>query len=370
MTIWMPVEPEADELLSRSPLALVIAMLLDQQVTLEKAFAGPLDLVRRLGHEPTVTELAEFDPDRLAAIFSERPAVHRYPKAMAARVQDLARLIVDQYDGDAARLWETAGSGSELLKRVAALPGFGAQKAQIFVALLGKQLGVRPEGWREAAGAFGGEGTRLSVADITDPESLGEVRSYKQALKAAAKRLPASAAASAGSARSATAGQQDERPHQHAVVAGRRRGGVSGEQRPGTGPAVDPQHVARHAGCAGVQHVEAVVAGVADHVIRHVEVPRARLQPVAEHLGAVAGGQVDPDQQCIARASFPLRVLPLSRCSARCTGATRAHPRSVRGDGRGGDACVTFAPDSQPGSLGSNFDILVLGICRDGPGRC
>jgi uncharacterized HhH-GPD family protein len=192
----MPVEPEANELLSRSPLALVIAMLLDQQVTLEKAFAGPLDLTRRLGHEPTVTELAEFDPDRLAAIFSERPALHRYPKAMAARVQDLARLIVDQYDGDAARLWETAGSGAELLKRVAALPGFGAQKAQIFVALLGKQLGVRPEGWREAAGAFGGEGTRLSVADITDPESLGEVRSYKQALKAAAKAKAAAPASS------------------------------------------------------------------------------------------------------------------------------------------------------------------------------
>ena len=106
MTIWMPVEPEANELLSRSPLALVIAMLLDQQVTLEKAFSGPLDLVRRLGHEPTAAELAEFDPDRLAAIFSERPALHRYPRAMAARVQELARLIVDQYDGDAARLWE------------------------------------------------------------------------------------------------------------------------------------------------------------------------------------------------------------------------------------------------------------------------
>ena len=173
MTIWMPVEPEANELLSRSPLALVIAMLLDQQVTLEKAFSGPLDLVRRLGHEPTAAELAEFDPDRLAAIFSERPALHRYPKAMAARVQELARLIVDQYDGDAARLWETAGSGAELLKRVAALPGFGAQKAQIFVALLGKQLGVRPEGWREAAGAFGGEGTRFSVADITDAGVAG-----------------------------------------------------------------------------------------------------------------------------------------------------------------------------------------------------
>ena len=187
MTIWMPVEPEANELLSRSPLALLIAMLLDQQVTLEKAFAGPLDLVRRLGHEPTVAELAEFDPDRLAAIFSERPAMHRYPRAMAGRVQVMARLIVEQYDGDAAQVWASATSGAELLKRVAALPGFGTQKAQIFVALLGKQLGVRPDGWREAAGAFGAEGTRISVADITNEVTLGEVRSYKQALKAAAK---------------------------------------------------------------------------------------------------------------------------------------------------------------------------------------
>lgn len=193
MTIWMPVGPEANELLNRSPLALLIAMLLDQQVTLEKAFSGPLDLTRRLGHEPTAAELAEFDPDGLAVIFSERPALHRYPKAMAARVQELTRLIVDQYDGDAARLWESAGSGAELLSRVAALPGFGAQKAQIFVALLGKQLGVRPAGWREAAGTFGGEGTRFSVADITDEQSLGEVRSHKQAMKAAAKAKAASA---------------------------------------------------------------------------------------------------------------------------------------------------------------------------------
>ena len=198
MTIWMPVEPEANELLSRSPLALLIAMLLDQQVTLEKAFSAPLDLVRRLGHEPTVAELAEFDPDVLATIFSERPALHRYPRAMAARVQDMARLIMERYDGDPARVWESAGTGAELLKQVAALPGFGAQKAQIFVALLGKQLGVRPDGWREAAGTFGAEGTRFSVADITDEESLGEVRSYKQAMKAAAKAkaAPASAPAS------------------------------------------------------------------------------------------------------------------------------------------------------------------------------
>jgi uncharacterized HhH-GPD family protein len=187
VAIWMPVEPEANELLSRSPLALLTAMLLDQQVTLEKAFSAPLELVRRLGHEPTTAELAEFDPDALAVIFSERPALHRYPRAMAARVQDLARLLMEQYDGDAERLWTTAESGAELLKRVSALPGFGAQKAQIFVALLGKQLDVRPPGWREAAGTFGGEGTHFSVADITDEESLGQVRSHKQAMKAAAR---------------------------------------------------------------------------------------------------------------------------------------------------------------------------------------
>ena len=187
MTISMPVEPEANELLSRSPLALLIGMLLDQQVPLERAFSAPLDLVRRLGHEPSAGELADFDPVALADIFSERPALHRYPKAMAARVQDLARLIVDQYDGEAHRVWTTAGSGAELLQQVAALPGFGDQKAQIFVALLGKQLGVRPPGWREAAGKFGAEGSHLSVADISDAESLAQVRSYKQELKAAAK---------------------------------------------------------------------------------------------------------------------------------------------------------------------------------------
>jgi len=187
VTIGLPVEPEANELLSRSPLALLIGMVLDQQVSLERAFSAPLDLVRRLGHEPTLAELADFDPVALAGIFSERPALHRYPKAMAARVQDMARLIVDSYDGDPERLWTTAKTGAELLKRVSALPGFGAQKAQIFVALLGKQLGVQPPGWREAAGAFGAQGSHLSVADISDAESLARVRSYKQGLKAAAK---------------------------------------------------------------------------------------------------------------------------------------------------------------------------------------
>jgi len=187
VTLALPVEPEANELLSRSPLALLIGMVLDQQVPLERAFSAPLDLVRRLGHEPTAAELADFDPVALAGIFSERPALHRYPKAMAARVQELARLIVDSYDGEPDRLWTTAKTGDELLKRVSALPGFGAQKAQIFVALLGKQLGVRPAGWQEAAGSFGAAGSFCSVADIHDDESLARVREYKQSLKAAGK---------------------------------------------------------------------------------------------------------------------------------------------------------------------------------------
>jgi uncharacterized HhH-GPD family protein len=187
VTIKMPVEPAANDLLTRSPLALLIGMILDQQVPLERAFSAPYDLVTRLGHEPTAEELATFDPEALSNIFSERPALHRYPKAMAARVQDVAKLLVEEYDGDAAKLWSTAPTGAELFKRVAGLSGFGPQKAKIFVALLGKQLGVQPPGWREAAGQFGDEGSYLSVADIVDDDSLGRVRAYKQALKAAAK---------------------------------------------------------------------------------------------------------------------------------------------------------------------------------------
>ena len=187
MPISLPVDDEANELLSRNALALLVAMLLDQQIPLERAFSAPRDLVRRLGHEPTADELAAFDPEALAAVFAERPALHRYPKAMAARTQELARLIVSEYGGDAESLWLTAASGAELLKRISALPGFGDAKAKIFVAFLGKQLGVRPTGWRAAAGSFGGEGSYVSVADIVDDESLGKVRSYKQALKAAAK---------------------------------------------------------------------------------------------------------------------------------------------------------------------------------------
>jgi uncharacterized HhH-GPD family protein len=187
VTINMPVQPAANELLSTDPLALLIGMLLDQQVPLERAFSAPYDLTRRLGHHPTAEELAGCDPEALAAVFADRPALHRYPRSMAARVQQLAQLIVDRYDGDAGRVWGDATDGSDLRKRVAELPGFGAQKAQIFVALLGKQLGVQPAGWREAAGPFGQPGSYCSVADIADEDSLARVRAYKQELKAAAK---------------------------------------------------------------------------------------------------------------------------------------------------------------------------------------
>jgi uncharacterized HhH-GPD family protein len=187
MTLSLPVDPGANELLSRDPLALLIGMLLDQQVPFEKAFSSPYELVKRLGHEPTAAELADYDPKALAAIFADRPALHRFPKAMAARTQDLARLIVERYDGDPAAIWTGAVNGKDLVARVAELPGFGGYKAQIFTALLGKQLGVRPEGWREAAGHFGEEGSHYSVADIIDDDSLAAVRAHKKDMKAAAK---------------------------------------------------------------------------------------------------------------------------------------------------------------------------------------
>jgi uncharacterized HhH-GPD family protein len=187
MTLSLPVEPAANELLSRSPLALLTAMLLDQQVTLEKAFSSPYELTLRLGHEPTAQELAGFDPEELAGIFAQRPALHRFPRAMAARVQELARILIERYDGDAEQVWAGATSGAQLRDRLAELPGFGAYKAQITMALLGKQLGVQPPGWREAAGPFGHEGSHVSVADIVDADSLARVRAYKKQAKADAR---------------------------------------------------------------------------------------------------------------------------------------------------------------------------------------
>jgi uncharacterized HhH-GPD family protein len=187
MTISLPIDDDANQLLSSDPLALLIGMVLDQQIPLEKAFSSPYVLAQRLGHAPTAAEIAEFDPEALVAIFAKPPALHRFPKAMAARVQEVCRALVAEYDGDAARLWSDVADGKELLKRVGSLPGFGKQKSQIFVALLGKQYGVEPAGWREAAGAYGEIGSFKSVADIVDGESLGKVRAYKKEMKAAAK---------------------------------------------------------------------------------------------------------------------------------------------------------------------------------------
>lgn len=181
-------DPEADKLLSTDPLALLIGMVLDQQIPLERAFTSPRDLKARLGGRLDAAEIASMDPDALAAVFAQRPALHRFPAANAGRVQELCRIVVDRYGGRPADIWTKAPDGVDLYKRVKALPGFGEQKARIFIGLLGKQLAVKTPGWEAAAGRFGQPGTYLSVADIVDTESLGRVRAYKQALKAEAKK--------------------------------------------------------------------------------------------------------------------------------------------------------------------------------------
>jgi uncharacterized HhH-GPD family protein len=183
----------ADELLGRDPLALLIGMLLDQQFPMERAFTAPRLLADRLGVDGLdASQLAGTDPDELTRVFQGPPALHRYPGSMAGRTQDLCRLLVERYDGRPENLWADVPDGATLLRRLGELPGFGAQKSKIFLALLGKQYGVAPAGWREAAGDYGTEGARRSVADITGPESLAEVRAFKQEQKQAAKaRQPA-----------------------------------------------------------------------------------------------------------------------------------------------------------------------------------
>jgi uncharacterized HhH-GPD family protein len=188
-------DKEADALLTKDPLALLIGMVLDQQIPLERAFWAPAELTRRLGKPLNAGEIAVMDPDKFAELFKERPALHRYPGAMAGRVQAVCRIVAEDYGGKASNIWTKAPDADTLLKRVTALPGFGQQKARIFTALLGKQLGIQPEGWRNVTSPFGEEGSYLSVADITGPESLAKVREYKQALKAKAK---ATATAKAG----------------------------------------------------------------------------------------------------------------------------------------------------------------------------
>jgi uncharacterized HhH-GPD family protein len=178
-------DPAADALLESNPFALLVGMLLDQQIPLEVAFAGPKKIADRMGGVDA-REIADYDPDKFAALCAERPAVHRFPGSMAKRIQALAQIVVDRYGGDGAGVW-AAGEpdGAEVLQRLKELPGFGDQKARIFLALLGKQYGVTPKGWREAAGDYGKAGSHLSVADIVDAGSLEKVRSYKKKMKAA-----------------------------------------------------------------------------------------------------------------------------------------------------------------------------------------
>jgi uncharacterized HhH-GPD family protein len=185
-TIRIAQDPHADEVLSGSSFALLVGMLLDQQYPMEHAFRGPAKILDRFGSlDPAA--IAGADPEEFASLCSTPPAIHRYPGSMAARVQALAAVVVEEYDGRAERLWEEAGSGKELLRRLQALPGYGKQKAQIFTALVGKQLGVRPDGWEQAAGDYAETGSYRSVADVVDGTSLERVRSFKKEKKAAAK---------------------------------------------------------------------------------------------------------------------------------------------------------------------------------------
>jgi len=178
-------DPAADSLLSEDPFALLVGMLLDQQIAMEVAFAGPRKIADRVdGFD--ARSIADADPDAFVAVCAQTPAVHRFPGSMAKRIQDLARAIVDRYDGNTAGLWtDGEPNGSEVLRRLKALPGFGEQKAKIFLALLGKQYGVTPRGWRAAAGDYGRAGSHMSVADVVDKGSLEQVRAYKKKMKAA-----------------------------------------------------------------------------------------------------------------------------------------------------------------------------------------
>ncbi len=191
MALHITGDSAADQLLSDDAFALLTGMLLDQQVPMETAFAGPEKIRARVGSLDPAT-IAGYDPDAFVEVFKQRPSVHRFPGSMAARVQGLAEAVQNDWGGEASAIWTQGDpSGAEVLARLRRLPGFGEQKAKIFLALLGKQCGLEAPGWREAAGHYGEEGSFASVADIVDPESLAKVRVSKQAVKAAAKSAQA-----------------------------------------------------------------------------------------------------------------------------------------------------------------------------------
>ncbi len=181
-------DPEADALLDRDPFALLVGMLLDQQMPMERAFAGSWRLAERLKtpEHLDIAAIAAANPAKFAALASKTPAIHRYPGSMAARIQTLAQVVLDEYDGDVTAIW-SSGSAAQVLSRLEALPGFGPYKAKIFLALLGKQRGVRPKGWRTACEPYGTAGSFRSVADVVDGASLAKVRALKQEAKAAAR---------------------------------------------------------------------------------------------------------------------------------------------------------------------------------------
>jgi uncharacterized HhH-GPD family protein len=187
VAIHLTGDKEADALLGKDPLALLIGMVLDQQIPMERAFWAPAELARRMGGSLNAGEIAAADPEKFAALFKEKPALHRFPGSMAGRVQEVCRIVVDEYGGKAGALWSKLPNGDALIQRLTALPGFGEQKARIFAALLGKQLGIQPTGWRAATAPYGEAGSYVSVADITDAESLAKVRAHKQAVKAKAR---------------------------------------------------------------------------------------------------------------------------------------------------------------------------------------
>ncbi len=186
-SFWLTGDPEADRLLAEDDNALLIGMILDQQVPMEKAFSGPLVIAQRMGGTLDVAAIAALSEESFVALCSERPAIHRFPGSMAKRVHQACQVLVEQYDGRASNVWQDKTSGAEVKKALAKLPGFGPDKAAIFTAVLGKQRGITPPGWREAAGYYGESDTFRSVADIVDSDSLHRVRETKKQVKAATK---------------------------------------------------------------------------------------------------------------------------------------------------------------------------------------
>ncbi|WP_375424953.1 HhH-GPD-type base excision DNA repair protein [uncultured Friedmanniella sp.] len=186
-SFWLTGDPAADALLADDDNALLLGMVLDQQVPMEKAFAGPAVIAERMGGRLDVAAIAATPEEEFVALCAERPAIHRFPGSMGLRVHQVCRVLVEDFDGQAGLVWRDATTGAEVKRAIAALPGFGQQKAAIFTAVLAKRRGVRPPGWAEAAGPYGEPGCFRSVADVVDAESLAKVRATKRAAKAEAK---------------------------------------------------------------------------------------------------------------------------------------------------------------------------------------